>query len=111
MTKALTEKSEKQRDNTKTQQKLRLHNDCGPTLDGQLGYQIQTKDTKVQSHKNIYENFIGNMNNKYIISHYIHKSTLSPAPLEANPCLRTLRLTIKGDDDRDIGVYEEAQYS
>ena len=31
-----TEKSEKQRDNTKMAQQLQLHNDCGPTEDGQL---------------------------------------------------------------------------
>ena len=32
----LTEKSNKQRDNiNKRHQKLRLHNDCGPTWDGQ----------------------------------------------------------------------------
>ena len=38
MTKASmpTEKSEKQRDNTKMAQQLRLHNDCEPTEDGQL---------------------------------------------------------------------------
>ena len=38
ITKAPTpaEKSKKQRDNIKTPPKLRLHNDCGPTLDGQL---------------------------------------------------------------------------
>ena len=28
--------TKQQRDNTKRHQKLRLHNDCGPTLDGQL---------------------------------------------------------------------------
>ena len=32
-----TGKSKKQRDNTKTPQKLRLHNDCGPTLVGHFG--------------------------------------------------------------------------
>ena len=31
-----TEKSEKQYDNTKMAQQLRLHNDYGPTEDGQL---------------------------------------------------------------------------
>ena len=31
-----TEKSETQRENTKRHQKLRLHNDCGPTKDDQL---------------------------------------------------------------------------
>ena len=38
MTKAHTPtgKSKKQKDNTKTPPKLRLHNDCGPTEDGQL---------------------------------------------------------------------------
>ena len=36
-----TEKSKKQRDNTKTPPKYRLHNDCGPTLDGQLEEQQQ----------------------------------------------------------------------
>ena len=34
---ALTEKkTKKQLDNTKTQPKRRLHNDCGPTQHGQL---------------------------------------------------------------------------
>ena len=39
MTKAPTptEKSKKQLDNIKRHQKLRFHNDCGPTKDGQLG--------------------------------------------------------------------------
>ena len=45
MTKAPTptEKFKKHRDNTKTQPKLRLHNDCGPTSDGQLGVTIATQ--------------------------------------------------------------------
>ena len=30
-------KSKKQRDNTKRHIKIRLHNDCGPTSDGQFG--------------------------------------------------------------------------
>ena len=39
MTKAPTpkEKPNKQRDNTHTPPNLRIHNDCGPTYDGQLG--------------------------------------------------------------------------
>ena len=38
-----TEKSEKQRDNTKMPQQLRLHNDCGPTEDGQFGVTTATQ--------------------------------------------------------------------